>query len=671
MGFENRGVRMTYRRLGIPIICLAATIFAASVALAPAAGASSGVAGTTRQVSLTGTTSFTPSEDGTDALGQQELPGPASTVNGAGNASSHNNNGVNRSRSIERTAPTAPAAPIVPGVGVGSGGPLTVMTSFDGLNHRNQRLANGGNQFSLEPPDQGLCAGNGFELEVINDVLKVFTPSGGVAKGTEDLNTFFHYAAQFNRKTRVQGPFVTDPSCWFDSATNRWFIDQLTLEVFPDSGDFTGQNHLDLAVSSGGDPTTATWNIYTTQVQDDGNNGTPDHHCVGINPPLFGNRVHAPTFPNACLGDYPHLGADANGIYLTTNEYAFFGITFHGAQIYAFSKAALESGAATVSVTQIDTHGMDGGNSGFTLWPATAPAGSFNKALGGTQYFLSSNAADEAHGDGSGIGPRRSTQLLVWTLTNTSSLDSTPGLNLSLKTLGVGLYVVPARSEQKAGSTPIADCLNKHSCAPILIGGTDPFAPNHEYTVDSNDTRMQQVVYADGMLWGALDTAVNSNANTRAGVEWFVVDPAGGGSIANTGYLAVNDNNITYPAIAVTPSGKGVMAFTLLGRDFYPSAAFASMDASGPGPVQLAALGAGPADGFSGYAVFNAPNPARPRWGDYGAAVVDGTNIWMASEYIGQTCTLSQYLSAPIGSCGGTRTAFANWDTRLTEVNPG
>jgi hypothetical protein len=26
--------------------------------------------------------------------------------------------------------------------------------TFAGLNHRNQRLANGGNQFSLEPPDQ-------------------------------------------------------------------------------------------------------------------------------------------------------------------------------------------------------------------------------------------------------------------------------------------------------------------------------------------------------------------------------------------------------------------------------------------------------------------------------------------------------------------------------------
>jgi hypothetical protein len=658
---------MTYRRLGIPILALAAALVAASVAVAPVAG-STGSAGSTRVVPSSGTTTFNPTADGAESLSPQGVI--QNVGDGAGNASSHNGNGVNRSRSIAHGAASVSTVPVAPGVGVSSSGPASVVTSFEGLNHRNQRLANGGNQFSLEPPDQGLCVGNGFELEVVNDVMKIYTPTGATAKGTEDLNTFFGYIAQFNRKAGVFGQFVTDPSCWYDSATNRWYLDVLTLELFPATADFTGENHLDLAVSQTSDPT-GSWNIYRIQVQDDGNNGTPNHGCTGI--PPFGNPAPTipPTFKNACIGDYPHIGADANGIYLTTNEYSLFGNDFHGAQIYALSKAALASGAASVAVTQIDTHGLDGGNSGFTLWPATAPAANFNTTAGGTEYFMSSNAADEAHGNGATPGPRRSTQLLVWTLTHTSSLDTaTPNLDLSLKTLSVGLYVVPAGSQQKAGSTPVADCLNMHACATnFLLGIPDPFAPNHEYDIDSNDTRMQQVVYANGRLWGALDTAVNSSANTRAGIEWFVVNPAGGGSLVNSGYLAVSQNNVTYPAIAVTPSGKGIMAFTLVGRDFYPSAAFASIDASGVGAVQLAAQGAGPADGFTGYAIFNAPNPARPRWGDYGAAVVDGGNIWIASEYIGQTCTLTTYLNTG-GSCGGTRSALANWDTRITEVTP-
>ena len=657
---------MTHRRLRIPILAFSASLVAATVAVAPASGSAGGATGTTRQVAAAVTTSYNPNT----AAGEVELgPSVAEVADAAG---VHNSNRVNISRSIEHTAPRVNTAPVAPGVGVSSSGPLSVLATFDGLNHRNQRLANGGNQFSLEPPDQGLCVGNGAVVETVNDVMKIYGPDGSTLKGTEDLNTFFGYTAQFNRTTGDVGPFVTDPSCLYDSATNRWFADVLTLDVFPSTGDFTGSNHIDLAVSNTGDPAGA-WTVYRVQIQDDGNNGTPNHGCTGV--PPYGSPAPTipPAFVNACIGDYPHLGADANGVYITTNEYSLFGDDFHGAQVYAFSKAQLVAGSATVNVTQIDTHGLDNGNSGFTVWPAVAPAGMFATANGGTEYFLSSNAADEAHGDGSAVGPRRSNQLIVWTLSNTSSLGGTPSVSLTHKALSVGLYVVPAGSEQKVGDTPLVDCLNNHSCSTnFLLGVPDPFAPEHEYALDSNDSRMQQVVYANGRLFGALDTAVNSSANTRAGIEWFVVNPAvaNGGALVNQGYLAVSQNNVIYPAIAVTPSGKGVISFTLVGRNYYPTAAFASFSAAGPGAVQIAAQGVGPADGFTGTAAFNAPNPARPRWGDYGAATVDGSNVWMASEYIGQTCNLSTYLATG-ASCGGTRTVLANWDTRITEVNPG
>ncbi len=649
-------------------------VVAGTFALAPAAVPASGN-GDTRQIPASGVTSFNPTPSGVDNGLQQPELGPVQADSASATAASGGGgNGVNRSRSIEHGAVDVTTVPVTAGQGVSSTGPLSVLSTFDGLNHRQQRLANNRNQFSLEPPDQGLCVGNGMVMEIINDVMRVYSPNGTPLKSVEDLNTFFGYVPAIIRGTpNVFGPFATDPSCYYDKDTNRWFADMLTIDVFAKNdpahnirgGDFTGTNHLDLAVSNTSNPT-GSWTIYRIPVQDDGTQGTPNHHCTGIAP--FGQAT-TPTNPNACLGDYPHLGADANGIYLTTNEYSFFGNDFHGAQIYALSKAALASLAASVAVTQFDTHGADAGNSGFTIWPATAPAGLNSHANAGTEYFMSSNAADEAHGNGSTVGPRRSNQLLVWSLTNTSSLASS---HLSHSTLTAGLYVVPARSEQKAGETPLIDCLNKKSCATnFLLGAPDPFAPEHEYTVDSNDTRMQQVVFAAGKLWGALDTAVNSSANTRAGVEWFVVNPtaAGGPALLNSGYLAVKQNNVTYPAIAVTPDGNGVMAFTLLGRDFFPSAAFASINADGVGAVQVAAQGLGPADGFSGTAVFNAPNPARPRWGDYGAAVVDGSNIWMASEYIGQTCDLPTYLATG-ASCGGTRTTLANWDTRITEVNP-
>src|SRR5262249_46460057 len=55
-------------------------------------------------------------------------------------------------------------------------------TGFNGLSHRDQRLAGTGTykntQFSLEPPDQALCVGNGFVVESINTALRVFNTSG-------------------------------------------------------------------------------------------------------------------------------------------------------------------------------------------------------------------------------------------------------------------------------------------------------------------------------------------------------------------------------------------------------------------------------------------------------------------------------------------------------------
>jgi hypothetical protein len=107
------------------------------------------------------------------------------------------------------------------------------------------------------------------------------------------------------------------------------------------------------------------------------------------------------------------------------------------------------------------------------------------------------------------------------------------------------------------------------------------------------------------------------------------------------------------------------------GSDFYPSAGFTTLSAtSGVGDVQVIASGAGPDDGFTGYKAFVGDISLGARWGDYGMAVTVGKDIWVASEFTGQTCTLSQYLAAPIGSCGGTRTALANWYTRISKITP-
>jgi hypothetical protein len=549
------------------------------------------------------------------------------------------------------------------GDGQGGNSPATKLAnSFDGINHRQHRLANGGNQFSLEPPDQGLCVSSSYVLETVNDALRVYDKTGKPATAVQDLNTFLQYDPAILRtaKPPLFGPFVTDPSCLFDTATQRWFLAVLTIDTNRATGSFTGGNHIDIAVSKTADPTGA-WNIYRMSVRDDGTQGTPDHGC-SLNADGTG---HGP-----CFGDYPHIGADSNGFYVTTNEYSMFGPEYHAAQIYAFSKQALASGAMNLSVVQYDTVGLDNGNPGFTVWPAVSPAGSGTR---GTEYFLSSNAGDEAQPTYPNPGTRQSEQLLVWALNNTGALNGGGSPLLSHTVVKVNTYAFPPQSDQKPGPAPLRDCLNDTPCSTFLLGTPTPTAPEVLGRLDSNDTRMQQVTYANGLLYGALDTSLSMDGVvSKAGIAWFVVKPSvDEGSVTaevyNQGYLGLRNNNLTYPAIGVTSSGQGVMAFTVVGRDHFPSAGYASISAdNGTGKVKIAAEGVGPDDGFSNYKAFG--NPPRSRWGDYGAAVPDGNSVWIASEYIGQQCNLKQYMSTPFGSCGGTRTTLANWDTRISQV---
>lgn len=519
-----------------------------------------------------------------------------------------------------------------------------LLGGFDGLNFHDQRYANGGNQFSVEPPDQGLCAGNGFVMESVNDVLAIYDQQGNKLVGPVDLNTFYGYPAAINRSTGAFGPSITDPSCYYDADTRRWFQIVLTLDRVGSSSSLAGTNHLDIAVSQTSNPTGA-WNIYRLPVQNNGTQGTPDHGCAG----------------GFCLGDYPHIGADANAIFLTTNEFALFGSGFYGAQIYAISKRALVSGAASPNVVLFNGGDPSIPAPAFTVWPAISSGSQHEGARGGTEYLLSSDAVFYDSGT--------SNTVWLWSVSNTRLIDKAPtALNLDVTPLTVQSYAVPTSLvQQKPGNAPLRDCFALTGCAPTYLG-----YPNIVYSTPRamavGDSRMQQVSYANGKLWGTLDTDVLlADGSHGSGINYFVINPRSGGLYAN-GTLALPDANLTYGAAAVTKSGRGVIAFTLVGPNNHPSAGYASLDAKvGAGDVHIVAAGAGPWDGFTGIPYLGG---GRPRWGDYGAAAADGETIWTASEYIAQTCTLTDYLTAPLFQCGGTRGALSNWATRISSIEP-
>jgi len=640
---------------------LVVSAFAAATAVAVSTG--------TRQIPSGGATTIRAGVTGSDGIQQPEIRKGSDEDEGAGS--------FNRPRPGFKNGkfPKNPLdAPVVASSPVAASNP-ELGTSFQGLNHRDQRLANGGNQFSLEPPDQALCVGNGFTVEATNSVLRVWSSAGGSAlTGVQDLNTFFGYPAAVDRtKTPpVIGPNVIDPVCLYDPDHQRFMVAITTLFVDA-NGDFNGKNTIDLAVSNTGDPTGA-WTIYHVPAQNDGADGTPDHGCT------LDGTAHGP-----CFQDYPHIGADANGVYITTNEYDLFGPSFNAAQIFAFSKAQLATHPAAIDVTLVENLNVDG-SPGFTVWPAQSPAGQYSSERNGTEYFLSTIA-----GDGSETGNPTGTARRVglWALTNTKSLDSSsPSLGITSRLVNSQTYVYPPKSDQKPGDFPLGQCINDTTTPTIFGPGcwqllfvNEPAHDEVISTPDSLDSRMQQTWYTNGTLWGASGTAVQVGGELKAGIAWFSVDPkingAGKveGNIKQQGYVALANNNLTMPAIAMTAGGKGAIAFTIMGEDYHPSAGYVTIDANGTvGSIHVAAAGAGVDDGFTSYKAF-VGDPPRTRWGDYGAAVTDGNSIWIASEYIAQTCTYAQFYPSPpspagFGSCGATRTSLANWSTRVSKLTP-
>lgn len=502
---------------------------------------------------------------------------------------------------------------------------------WDGLSHVDQRLARNGNQYSLEPPDQGLCAGNGYVVETINNAIRVFSTSGTPLTPTVALSTFFGLAPNIDRSTGVAGPFTSDPRCLFDADTKRWFLTELEEDNGQNAG-ATGRNYNLIAVSQTSDPTGA-WTVFHLDVTDDGNNGTPNHSGC------------------PCFGDQPLIGADRYGFYISTNE--FGDAVFNGAQLYAMSKAGLAAaanGAATPVVVQLDASGalLPFGGLSYSVQPAVSPRGDYDDdnwrafQQKGVEYFLSAlqfgNPGYEVYDN----------RIAVWALTNTASLNSaSPSVDLSFSVIRSQIYGQPDAADQKDGPIPLGTSIGEGLAQ-----------------VETNDDRMNQVVYADGSIYGAVNTKLKVLGKDQTGVAWFKVDPRFegdrlAGRVDLQGYVAVPGNNVIFPSIAVNNDGRGVITYTLVGKDYFPSVAYSKVGWYGVSrDVHIAGAGLSPEDGFSGYVAFGGEGISR--WGDYSAAVSDGDSFWFASEYIPKSCATNAL------PC---RTSLANWGTFVGTVS--
>jgi hypothetical protein len=483
----------------------------------------------------------------------------------------------------------APVAPLA-----AAAAPTPSFRGFTGLTHLEQRTARNGNQFSTEPPDQGLAVGSGFVLEAINSALNVYDTNGvQLLPRPIALSEFFGLPPGINRTTGVFGVFPGDVSCLFDPETQRWFV--VAWAQLNTATDVPlQQSRLYLAVSQTSDPTGA-YLIYTLNT------------TLAKDPDQGGPRIP----------DFPHFAVDHNGLYISINE---FGINpdgsfdgFIDAAILAISKQDLidGSGGSFPRVVRFPLPFSSGFE--FTVFPAyTPPGGGPLLANGGTQFFVSSHFVNTTEHT-----------MAVWALTNTSSLNSAnPNLNLRAVVVETQPFHFPTTAAvQKKGFHPLGESLGE----PVE-------------KLDPGDIRIISATYSSGRLWSTLTSQMlDTQGVPRFVSEYFAFNPNINGafftaSLVTQGVVAKSGANLLYPAIAVNAQQKGGIVFTLVGPTDNPSAAFVPVNNTSVGAIQIARAGNEPDDGFSGYPEFGGNGVAR--WGDYSAAAIDADGVtWMATEY--------------------------------------
>ena len=495
------------------------------------------------------------------------------------------------------------------------------VTGFDGLDIYDQDVAGTGvytkTNYGLEPPDQALAVGSGYVVEAINNAIAVYKTNGKLASIPIPTNQFFGLEPEYLRTTKTYGSqSLSDPRAYYDAQTGRFFIEEWSLGQNPD-GSLTGTSEINVAVSQTSDPTGA-YSLYRFDT-------TMDPNDPG----------------DFILPDYVQIGADANGFFMSINQFSLVTGDFVGQRILAVSKADMVAGTPTPIVS---FSGGDLYNSpaGFTVFPAITPAGgTYATAAGGTEYFLSSVFDSTAN------------QISLWAMTNTASLNTkTPSLTLTDTLMTTQPFTQPTSAIQKAGPYPYGMSLGYP-----------------EELVATGDTRMTQVTYVQGHLYSALETSFSDGTRgTNNGFTYFSVAPAVDGSgavsgiVDHQGYARVAGETLSYPSFAVTSTGGAIITCALVGPDFYPSAAFISLDSHlKASTLSISSLGVAPDDGFTGYGNTNKkgqPVQGTARWGDYSQAQVDENgNIWLAQETISATSNAS-------------RPYFANWGTFITKVKP-
>ncbi len=610
--------------------------------------------------------------------------------------------------------PSVSCVPLGPGcdnISTSAGG----ATSVKGLNAVNSAEHTTNIFSNVEPPDQGLCAGNGSVVET-NNIGEILVFNSALQRQSAPIS--FDTIMGLTAKGWSSGG---DPSCLYDPANGgHWFFTQI-VSASPESagGAFTG--------CFAGVANQCLEGIAVT----DGNNPFGPYHVY------FSAADYNPAEPGypSLLNDFAKISVTRDAFMMFYDEFPLLPSTlpgigggiFNGAQQLVFRKSALEQGlpttlsngkpnpAVTVGIENMGHIPTPDGTcasdkvlhmGGITCWVSVIPgqpvAGQFDNARGGTGFMVGSL-------DFYGFVPLATSgdnRIAAWAWTGLSALNSAgcATCNASIRFTGqlfsgVNRYFNPETvntggffAPQKTGPIPLGD---ECGAAGLSVGSPPP-ASCPEGGITTNGDNLTQVSQAQGQLWASTATQIaqtytRANAEIHMGAVYWVLgtnsfDSTGKFTLTSQGYVSPKHEDLSMPAMAATPTsgGKAIMLFTLTGNGgptgadhggFFPSTAFGRLTSTSGGllssTVSIAAMGRSPQDGFSEYQGF--PGTIRPRWGDYSWGLFvpgSGGRIYFANEYIQfPSCTGSAFTLAN-ATCGGTRNGLTNWGTSVNYVVP-
>jgi hypothetical protein len=525
-------------------------------------------------------------------------------------------------------------------------------TSAKGLNAYNQDSVGG---YTDTPPDQALAEGNGFVFEAVNNVFQISDTNFGHVTNAEPMEQFWAPAILITGYCSV-----SDPKAHYDNNTRKWYVTEVAYGppgCQPGSAVF-------IAVSTTSDPL-STYNIYVLDTSFDGS------VCTG----------------DGCLADQPLLGMNKNALFISTNSFDWDTPVFNGTQMYIIDSSALAAGFFFPNVVYIDIGNFVPTPEGFigcgglsypanaycwySVQPATSPNFAFTTDHSGTEFALSAL-------DWFGSVDNR---VALWAFTNTNSISSFSPLiffNYAIaNTESYGFpftdtpFFSPYAEQPSSGNTPLCDFFIGPFCEPGPIANNDD---------RMNEVKSWKPASGAAQNWAGLNTDALvadpiGHLHRRSAIAYFDISSTAwagpfvvGAGVNAQGYVANWNNDVLFPAIGIagltsdhTPGGA--MVYTLTGNDHFPSVAVSKVSVHSPiTSIPIVLAGQDVLDDFAWY-FFD-----TPRWGDYSAAVGDGLQIYLATEYIQYpSCDDATYVFDP--TCGGTRSEFSNWGTGLVKVN--